>query len=133
MKVSKNSPKNIFKASISYSKALPEIGSVSTVLAMTFEDVKHNSLFYTDQATRKNVASTVVIYENKKQYPDFDWVVVERFSVNEKRGGKRESSGAKPKYNEPTKTTAFRIPISKIKSVKEVVNKMLVGFAENNQ
>jgi hypothetical protein len=29
------------------------------------------------------------------------------------RGGKREGTGAKPKYNEPTKTTAFRIPISK--------------------
>jgi len=69
----------------------------------------------------------------KKQYPDFDWVEVERFSVNEKRGGKRESAGAKPKYSEPTKTTAFRIPISKIDEVKEVVNRMLSGYAENNQ
>lgn len=51
----------------------------------------------------------------------------------EKRGGKREGSGAKPKYNEPTKTTAFRIPISKIEEVKEVVNRMLSGYAENNQ
>jgi len=133
MKISKNSPKNIFRASISYSKALPEIGSVSTALGMTFEDVKHNSLFYTDQATRNDVTSLVVIYENKKQYPDFDWVEVERFSVNEKRGGKRENSGAKSKYNEPTKTTAFRIPLSKIEEVKEVVNKMLLGYAENNQ
>jgi hypothetical protein len=133
MKVSKNSPKNIFRASISYSKALPEIGSVSTALGMTLEEVKHNSLFYTDQATRNEVTSTVVIYENKKQYPDFDWVEVERFSVNEKRGGKRENSGAKPKYAEPTKTTAFRIPISKIEEVKEVVNRMLSGYAENNQ
>jgi len=133
MKVSKNSPKNIFRASISYSKALPEIGSVSTALAMTLEDVKYNSLFYTDQATRNDVTSNVIIYENKKQYPDFDWVEVERFSVNEKRGGKRESAGAKPKYNEPTKTTAFRIPISKIDEVKELVNRMLSGYAENNQ
>ncbi len=129
MKISKN----IFRASISYSKALPEIGSVSTALAMTLEDVKHNSLFYTVQATRNDVTSTVVIYENKKQYPDFDWVEVERFSVNEKRGGKREGTGAKPKYSEPTKTTAFRIPISKIDEVKEVVNRMLSGYAENNQ
>lgn len=129
MKPSKNSPKNIFRASISYSKALPEIGSVSTELAMTLEEVKHKSLFCTDQATRNDVTSTVVIYENKKQYPDFDWLEVERFSVNEKRGGKRESSGAKPKYNEPTKTTAFRIPISKIDEVKEVVNRMLSGYA----
>lgn len=50
-----------------------------------------------------------------------------------KRGGKRKNSGAKPKYSEPTKTTAFRIPISKIEEVKAVVNKMLLGYAENNQ
>ena len=49
----------------------------------------------------------------------------------ENRGGKREGTGAKPKYNEPTKTTAFRIPISKIDEVKSVVNKMLFGYAEN--
>ena len=127
MKISKNSPKNIFRASISYSKALPEIGSVSTALAMTLEDVKHNSLFYTDQATRNDLTSTVVIYENKKQYPDFEWVEVERFSVNEKRGGKRESAGAKLKYNEPTKTTAFRVPISKIDEVKKLVKEFLSG------
>ena len=53
--------------------------------------------------------------------------------IKEKRGGKRENSGAKPKYSEPTKTTAFRIPISKIDEVKEVVNRMLSGYTENNQ
>ena len=47
-------------------------------------------------------------------------------------GGFRENSGAKPKYNEPTKTTTFRIPVSKIEEVKEVVNRMLVGYAENS-
>ena len=67
MKISKNSPKNIFRASISYSKPLVGIGSTSTSLAMTLEDVKHNSLFYTDQATKNNFTSLVVIYENKKQ------------------------------------------------------------------
>jgi len=132
MKPSKNSPKNIFRASISYSKALPEIGSVSTALAMTLEDVKRNSLFCTDQATKNNVTSLVVIYENKRQYPDFDWIEVERFSVNEKRGGKREGAGAKPKYNEPTKTTAFRIPISKVDEVKKIVSDYLNSLGCKN-
>ena len=50
----------------------------------------------------------------------------------ENRGGYRLNSGAKPKYNEPTKTTSFRIPISKIDEVKAVVNKMLLGYAENS-
>jgi len=42
-----------------------------------------------------------------------------------KRGGKRERSGAKPKYNEATKTVAFRCPISKVEKLKEIVNAQL--------
>jgi hypothetical protein len=49
-------------------------------------------------------------------------------------GGKRQNSGAKPKYNEPTKTKAFRIPISKIEEVKKLVRVFLAGYErENNQ
>jgi len=43
----------------------------------------------------------------------------------QKRGGARRNAGAKPKYNEPTKTTAFRIPISKIYEVKKMVRDYL--------
>lgn len=43
----------------------------------------------------------------------------------ENRGGKRLNAGSKPKYNEPTKTTAFRIPISKINEVKKLVRDSL--------
>jgi hypothetical protein len=49
-------------------------------------------------------------------------------------GGKRLNAGSKPKYNEPTKTTAFRIPISKIDEVKKLVRDFLAGYErENNQ
>jgi len=52
----------------------------------------------------------------------------------ENRGGKRANAGSKPKYNEPTKTTAFRIPISKIDEVKKLVREFLAGCErENNQ
>lgn len=52
----------------------------------------------------------------------------------EKRGGKRINAGAKPKYTEPTKTTTFRIPISKIDEVKKLVREFLAGCErENNQ
>ena len=44
---------------------------------------------------------------------------------NQNRGGARRNAGAKPKYNEPTKTTAFRIPISKIDEVKKIVRDYL--------
>jgi hypothetical protein len=42
-----------------------------------------------------------------------------------KQGGKREGSGAKPKYNEPTKTIAFRCPLSKVDELKVVVKSKL--------
>jgi hypothetical protein len=42
-----------------------------------------------------------------------------------KKGGKREGSGAKPKYNEETKTVAFRCPLSKVDELKIVVKSKL--------
>lgn len=44
------------------------------------------------------------------------------------RGGTRQGSGAKPKYKEPTKTIAFRVPESKINEVKELVKNYLKTF-----
>ena len=40
-------------------------------------------------------------------------------------GGKRIGSGAKPKYNEKTKTFAFRCPLSKIEELKLYVKSKL--------
>jgi hypothetical protein len=42
-----------------------------------------------------------------------------------KRGGKRTGSGQKLKYNEETKTVAFRCPISKVDELKLVVKSKL--------
>jgi len=44
---------------------------------------------------------------------------------NEKRGGRRPFSGAKPKYNEQTTTIAFRCPESKKNELKKTVNELL--------
>ena len=49
----------------------------------------------------------------------------------ENRGGKRANAGSKPKYYEPTKTIAFRVPISKIDEVKEVIKTLLLSFTQN--
>jgi len=43
----------------------------------------------------------------------------------ETRGGNRQGSGAKPKYNEETKTVAFRCPISKVEELKILVKSKL--------
>jgi len=41
--------------------------------------------------------------------------------IKKKHGGARLGSGAKPKYSEKTTTIAFRVPISKVNEVKEII------------
>ena len=43
----------------------------------------------------------------------------------ETRGGTRQGSGAKPKYNEQTKTIAFHCPKSKVDELKLIVKSKL--------
>jgi hypothetical protein len=45
--------------------------------------------------------------------------------ITNKRGGTRQGSGAKPKYNESTKTVAFRCPLSKVGELKLIVKSKL--------
>lgn len=48
---------------------------------------------------------------------------IKRVEVTKKKdwGGAREGSGAKQKYNEKTTTIAFRVPISKVDEVKQII------------
>ena len=48
----------------------------------------------------------------------------------EKRGGTRQGSGAKPKYLEQTKTIAFRCPISKVDELKIIVKSKLSEWSK---
>jgi len=45
------------------------------------------------------------------------------------RGGTRQGSGAKPKYNEKTKTVAFRCPMSKVDELKIIVKSKLLEWS----
>ena len=47
----------------------------------------------------------------------------------ETRGGTRQGSGAKHKYNEQTKTVAFRCPMSKVDELKLIVKSKLSEWA----
>ena len=49
------------------------------------------------------------------------------------RGGSRKNAGAKPKYNEPTKTVAFRCPVSKVNEVKTVIKTKLAQWQITQQ
>ena len=46
-----------------------------------------------------------------------------------KKGGARNGAGAKPKYNEPTKTIAFRVPISRVQHVKDLMRGLLDAWS----
>lgn len=50
-----------------------------------------------------------------------------RTSTTSNRGGTRSGAGRKPKYKEATTTVAFRVPISKVQQVKELVKKLLAN------
>lgn len=43
----------------------------------------------------------------------------------ENRGGKRKGAGAKKIYNEETKTTSFRCPLSKVDEIKIFIKSKL--------
>ena len=47
----------------------------------------------------------------------------------ETSGGTLQGSGAKPKYNEPTKTIACRVPISHVEHVKSLLKTLLDGWS----
>lgn len=47
----------------------------------------------------------------------------------ETRGGTRKNAGAKPKYNEETKTVAFRCPLSKVDELKLIVKSKLSDWS----
>ena len=46
------------------------------------------------------------------------------------RGGKRKNAGAKPKYNEKTKTVAFRCPLSKVDELKLIIKSKLSEWSK---
>ena len=96
-----------------------EVVGQKRVSYSTLEELKRKSNQF---EKHKNLKTFLV---EMKSTDASKWIVTE--IEKENRGGNRENSGAKPKYNEPTKTTAFRIPISKIEEVKAVVNKMLLS------
>jgi len=50
----------------------------------------------------------------------------------ETRGGTRQGSGAKPKYNEETKTVAFRCPLSKVDELRLYVTLKLSEWSQGS-
>lgn len=45
--------------------------------------------------------------------------------MKQKQGGAGRNQGRKPQYTEPTKTIAFRVPLSHIEPLKQIVKEYL--------
>ena len=75
------SPKNKYRASVTYSKALKEIGSVSSATANEIDYLKAYIQHYIDQAHRNKAKCFITIYENTKQYPEFNWKEIEKYEA----------------------------------------------------
>ena len=75
------SPKNKFRAEVTYSKALAEIGSTSSATANEIEDLKKYIKLYIAQAHRNKATCLITISENLKQYPQFDWKQIEKYNT----------------------------------------------------
>ena len=64
--------------------------------------------------------------KNKKMALKFGFQKnITKMTKKETRGGTRQGSGAKPKYNEQTKTVAFRCPLSKVDELKLIIKSKL--------
>lgn len=73
------SPKNKYKYQLTYGKSIKGIGSSSSFTSNGLDQnhsiIKHHA----NQAKRNNTTLDVVVLENKKVFPDFDWQKVKSF------------------------------------------------------
>lgn len=64
-----------------------------------------------------------------KELKRTEWSVINKYreltGLRGKHGGARPNSGPDKKYGEPTTTIAFRVPVSKVQEIKEMVNDKL--------
>lgn len=75
-KYSLHSPKNKFSCEINLNNALSGIGGVISFNANSIEGIMHGIEQRNGTIQRAGGAS-VVIFENKKTYPEIEWEVVE--------------------------------------------------------
>lgn len=74
------SPKNKYRATVSYSKALKGIGSVSNATANDIDVLKSYIQYYIEQAKKNKAKCFITISKNLKKYPEFSWKEIERYT-----------------------------------------------------
>lgn len=71
------SPKNKFSVQVCFDKPLKDVGSVILMTANTMGDAEHLA-----KLNAQGYPAHVTVKENKKEYPQFDWVVVSEYNLN---------------------------------------------------
>jgi len=74
------SPKNKYSAVITLDKACKEIGSQVT---FTNNDINELKKIVKDQCDCVKCGCTVAISQNMKEYPQFDWVEIEKYRIEQ--------------------------------------------------
>lgn len=111
-----NKYKNTYRAHVKYSGYYKGHGKSSNAFGMTLSEVRQNSLELTKIASSHYLMSSVIIYRNTNVYPKFLWEEVERYEVD----GRYKK--------EKTKKITFSVPISKIESFENRVNKIIESY-----
>lgn len=72
-----HSPKLKFRAEVNFDKASSNLGSTVSFKADSIDDLKSIVA-----AHGFRCPATVVIYENMKAFPEFDWREIERYRID---------------------------------------------------
>lgn len=83
------SPKNKYYAEINFSQPLPGIGGTFSCTSDSIDEAKN---MVETVAKNNNSTGYIAIRENKKKYPEFDWITIERyfFGDSEKYEGRKQ-------------------------------------------
>ena len=80
--ISSKSPKNKFRIELISKKPISGLGSSFSVGVMTLEDLENDNFYkHYRNMVKQNGGGYVTIKENKKTYPEFEWVNVENFEI----------------------------------------------------
>lgn len=125
--ISPNSPKNKFRAVVYFSRPLKGVGSEQAFGAMSLTDAKilADRAYFSAKAAlpvMDKLTAYVEIWENRKEYPSFDWVNCVSYELG-KRGGARPGAGRKCDGDSPRVVISARVDAATAAKLRELRSK----------
>lgn len=84
--ISARSPKNKYMAHVYFDKYIKGVGSGDMIGDMDIEGLKHIVISWCGDNIKYAKGAKVVISENKKEYPNFEWQKVEEYRIRYSQG-----------------------------------------------